>query len=146
MGPTHWGLTRGWIEFQKRPHLGRRFIRIASLRRTVAAPNASNRVNADQKALNLGSGYRGISIAPQVNLERGKNMPGEMTIATASDRRRAAKNCARRAIVRWRICAHRVREGREKTLFPHLPGKPLISRKSRTISSESRLFNGLRDI
>jgi hypothetical protein len=54
-------------------------------------------------------------------------------------------------MVRWRICALRVREGREKTLygskgrfFPHLPGKSLISRKSRTISSESRLFNGLR--
>jgi hypothetical protein len=27
--------------------------------------------------------------------------------------------------------------------FPHLPGKPLIMRQSRTISSESSLFNGL---
>ena len=47
--------------------------------------------------------------------------------------------------------ALRVREGWEKTIhkakgrfFPHLPTKPLILRNSRTISSESRLFNGLR--
>ena len=53
---------------------------VASLWRTADAPaNASNRVKADPNALNLGSGYRGISIAPQVNLERGKNTPGEMT-------------------------------------------------------------------
>src|ERR1700727_1522823 len=30
--------------------------------------------------------------------------------------------------------------------FPHLPGKPLILRKSRTISSESRLINGLHGV
>jgi hypothetical protein len=49
--------------------------------------------------------------------------------------------------------ARKVREGREKTLygskgrfFPHLPGKSLILRESRTISSESRLINGLRAI
>jgi hypothetical protein len=36
-----------------------------------------DRIKADHEALNLASGYRGISIAPWVNLERGKNMPGE---------------------------------------------------------------------
>jgi len=46
-----------------------------------------------------------------------------------------------------------VREGREKILcaskgqfLPHLPDKSLILLKSRTISSESRLFNGLRGL
>jgi hypothetical protein len=49
-----------------------------------------------------------------------------------------------------RRCVLRVREGRDKTpygskgrFFPHLPNKSLISHKSRTISSESRLINGL---
>jgi hypothetical protein len=53
------------------------------------------------------------------------------------------------SIVAAHLCA-RVREGRKKTLygskgrfFPHPPGKSLILRKSRTISSESSLFNGL---
>jgi hypothetical protein len=65
------------------------FIRIASLWRTAAAPaNASNRGKADQKALNLGCRHPSLH---RSTLERGKNMPGEMTITTASDRRSAAK-------------------------------------------------------
>jgi hypothetical protein len=49
--------------------------RVASLRRggTAAAPaNASNKVKADQKALNSGSGYRDISIARRISSEGGK--------------------------------------------------------------------------
>jgi hypothetical protein len=66
------------------------FIRIASLWRTAAAPaNASNRGKADQKALNLGCRHPSLH---RSTLELGKNMPGEMTITTASDRRSAAKS------------------------------------------------------
>jgi hypothetical protein len=66
------------------------FIRIASLWRTAAAPaNASNRGKADQKALNLGCRHPSLH---RSTLERGKNMPGEMTITTASGRRSAAKS------------------------------------------------------
>ena len=53
----------------------------------------------------------------------------------------------------WRIRALKVREGRQKTpcaskgrFFPHLTGKSLILRKTRTNSSESGLFNRLRAI
>jgi hypothetical protein len=56
-------------------------------------------------------------------------------------------------LLRTALCGRRVREGREKTpcgskgrFFPHLQGKSLILRKSRTISSEPRLFNKLNGI
>jgi hypothetical protein len=59
------------------------FIRIASLWRMAAAPaNASNRGKADQKALNLGCRHPSLH---RSTLERGKNMPVEMTITTAWD-------------------------------------------------------------
>jgi hypothetical protein len=59
---------------------GQRLTRESLLRRTAAAPaNASNRVKADQKALNLGSGIEASASLPQVNWGRGKDTPSEMT-------------------------------------------------------------------
>jgi hypothetical protein len=141
----------GWECAQEQPRLRLRFIRIASLWRTAAAPaKASNKVKVDQEALNLGSGYRGISIAPQVNLERGKNTTDEMT---THDGLGSAQRCQKLDPTSHGEMAHLRSQGEggagenhlwiNGAVFPHLSDKSLILQKSRTISSESGLFNGL---
>ena len=91
----------------------------------------------DEPGFNLGSG--------SVTWSAARIRPAKRRCTTASDRRSAAKSWTP-ANRKWRIWALRVREGRGKTIcgskgrfFPHLPDKSLILRKSRTISSESRL-------
>jgi hypothetical protein len=74
---TGWKLSLDGIQIESG---GQRLTRESLLRRTAAAPaNASNRVQADQKALNLGSDIEASASLPQVNLGRGKDTPSEMT-------------------------------------------------------------------
>jgi hypothetical protein len=70
-----------------------------------ASANASNRVKADQKAFNLGSGYRDISIAPQVNLERGQEYARRNDGARRLRIFPALPKVGATSIVTWRICA-----------------------------------------
>jgi len=127
------------------------FIRIASPWRTAAAPaNASNRGKADQKALNLGCRHPSLH---RSTLERGQEYARRNDGARRLQIFPAVPKAGRDKHLDVAHLRARVREGRKKTLygskgrfFPHPPDKSLILRKSRTISSESRLFNGLRGI
>jgi hypothetical protein len=111
--------------------------------------------------LTVPAGHRSRACLPAI-AEQDISRPGQIASAPGArekelgtegnvpDRRLASWTRIARGIADLRL---KVREGREKTLheskgrfFPHLLDKSLILQKSRTLSSESILFNGLRGI